>query len=44
MNSMDQYEIIGLLEILHSIKQPCSSVYLKEVSEMHQNVEKNAVP
>ena len=28
--SRDQYEIIGLLKISHSIKQPCSSVCLKK--------------
>ena len=26
MNCRDRYEIIGLLKILHSIKQPCGSV------------------
>ena len=34
--SRDRYEIIGLLKISHSIKQPCSSVYLKKALEMHQ--------
>jgi len=28
--SRDRYEIIGLLNISHSIKQPCSSVCLKK--------------
>ena len=28
--SRDRYKIIGLLEISHSIKQPCSSVCLKK--------------
>ena len=27
---MDQYEIIGLRKILHSMKQPCSSICLKK--------------
>ena len=34
--SRDQYEIIGLLKISHSIKQPCSSACLKKAPEMHQ--------
>ena len=34
--SRDRYEIIGLLKLSHSIKQPCSSVSLKKASEMHQ--------
>ena len=34
--SRDRYEIIGLLKISHSIKQPCSSVWLKKVLQMHQ--------
>ena len=34
--SRDRYEIIGLLKISHSIKQPCSSVCLKKAPEMHQ--------
>ena len=34
--SRDRYEIIGLLKLSHSIKQPCSSVCLKKVPEMHQ--------
>ena len=29
MNSRDRYEIVGLREISHSIKQPCRSVCLK---------------
>ena len=33
MNSRDQYEIIGLHKISHSIKQPCRSVCLKKVLE-----------
>ena len=37
MNSRDQYEIIGLCEILHSIKQPCKSDCLKKALEMHQS-------
>ena len=42
--SKDQYEIIGLLKISHSIKQPCSSVCLKKALEMHQKCLNNAVP
>ena len=34
--SRDRYEIIGLLKISHSIKQPCNSVCLKKAPEMHQ--------
>ena len=34
--SRDRYEIIELLKISHSIKQPCSSVCLKKAPEMHQ--------
>ena len=30
--SRDQYEIIGLCKISHSIKQPCGSICLKRVS------------
>ena len=37
-------KIIGLLKISHSIKQPCSSVCLKKVLEMHQKCLNNAVP
>ena len=36
MNSRDRYEIIGLQEILHSIKQPCRSVCQKKALEMLQ--------
>ena len=42
--SRDRYEIIGLLNISHSIKQPCSSVCLKKALEMHQKCLNNAVP
>ena len=28
--SRDRYEIIGLRKSSHSIKQPCSSIYLKK--------------
>ena len=35
-SSRDRYEIIGLLKISYSIKQPCSSVCLKKALEMHQ--------
>ena len=31
----DRYEIIGLLKLSHSIKQPCSSVCLKKAPEMY---------
>ena len=41
--SRDRYEIIGLLKLLHSIKQPCSSVCLKKALEMHQKCFNNAV-
>ena len=37
MNNRDRYEIIGLHKILHSIKQPCSSVWPKKAFEMHQS-------
>ena len=37
MNSRDQYEIIGLRKISHSIKQPYGSACLKKVLEMHQS-------
>ena len=38
MSGRDQYEIIGLLKISRSIKQPCigSSVCVKKALEMHQ--------
>ena len=42
--SRDRYEIIGLLKISHSIKQPCSNVCLKKALEMHQKCLNNAVP
>ena len=42
--SGDRYEIIRLLKISHSIKQPCSSVCLKKVLEMHQKCLNNVVP
>ena len=35
--SRDRYEIMGVLKISHSIKQPCSSVCLKKVLEMYPN-------
>ena len=41
--SRDRYEIIGLLKLPHSIKQPCSSVCLKKALEMHQKCLNNAV-
>ena len=41
--SRDRYEIIGLLKLSHSIKQPCSSVCQKKALEMHQKCLKNAV-
>ena len=41
--SRDQYKIIGLLKISHSIKQPCSNVCLKKALEMHQKCLNNAV-
>ena len=31
MSSSDQYKIIGLCKISDSIKQPCNSVYLKNI-------------
>ena len=34
--SRDQYEIIGLLKISHSMKQPCSNICLKKALEMRQ--------
>ena len=37
LKSRDYYEIIKLHKILQSIKQPCSSVYLKKVLAMHQS-------
>ena len=42
--SGDRYEIIGLLKISDSIKQPCSSGCLKKSLEMHQKCSNNAVP
>ena len=42
--SRDRYEIIRLLKLSHSIKQPCSSVCLKKALEMHQKCLNNAVP
>ena len=41
--SRDRYEIIGLLKISRSIKQPCSSVCFKKALEMHQKCLNNAV-
>ena len=44
--SRDQYEIIELLKILHSIKQPCSSgssVCLKKALEIHQKCLNNSL-
>ena len=35
--SRDRYEIIGLRKSSHSIKQPCSSIYLKKAFAMHQS-------
>ena len=35
--SRDPYEIIGLHKSLHSIKQPCSSIYLKKTFAMHRS-------
>ena len=42
--SWNRYEIIGLLKLSHSIKQPCSNVCLKKVQEMHQKCLNNEVP
>ena len=42
--SKDRYEIRELLEILHSKKQPRSSVCLKKAQEMHKKCLNNAVP
>ena len=42
--SRDRYEIIMLLEILHSIKQPCSSACKKKALEMHQKCLDDVVP
>ena len=42
--SRDRYDIIGLFKNSHSIKQPCSNVYLKKALEMHQKCLNNAVP
>ena len=42
--SRDQYEIIGLFKLSHSIKQPSSSVCPKNALEMHQKCINNAVP
>ena len=42
--SRGRYEIIGLLKISHSIKQPCNSVSLKKALEMHQKCLNNAIP
>ena len=41
--SGDRYEIIGLLKLSYSIKQPCSSACLKKALEMHQKCLNNAV-
>ena len=43
--SRDRYEIIGLLKLLHSIKEPFSiySVCLKKAPEMHQKCQNDAV-
>ena len=41
--SKDRYEIIELLKLSHSIKQPYSSVCLKKAQEMHQKCLNNAV-
>ena len=41
--SRDRYEITGFLEILHSIKQPCSGVCLEKALEMHPKYLNNAV-
>ena len=42
INSKDCYEIIGLNNILHSIKQPCSSVCLKKYCTLaKQSVKSN---
>ena len=35
--SRDRYEIIGFRKSSHSIKQPCSSIYLKKAFAMHQS-------
>ena len=43
--SRDRYEIIGLLKLSHSIKQPCSSVCLKIDKELveYEQASGNAV-
>ena len=41
--SRDRYEIIGLLKISHSIKQPYSSACLKKALDMHQKCLNDAV-